>query len=174
MRPVRAASAPPRERQRSCSDATSRLRTRVHTILVIATSSPRGAMVAELRRILAFPPNPDEPDWAVFPVEDDEGRPVAVSPRSLAAIYVGLSVVADQMYDEARERGDEPPDAEDPTSWFSRLPRISWRHQTELWRSMMARAADDLCSDIEMASGRFRGAMPRNWFSISLWTMQRA
>jgi hypothetical protein len=86
---------------------------------------------------------------ALFPIiDEDEGW--QLTPRTAAALYSQLSILADFAYDDIKAHGSKPVEASSDEPWylFDELPQISWR-QDAAWRRDVARAADDLCSDIE-------------------------
>jgi hypothetical protein len=111
------------------------------------THRPDAAIPADLARL---------PDFAaLFPVardlaEDDEFWPL--TPRTAAALYGALGLIADWAYDDAETHGDDPVDPDGDWLLFDELPRISWRRDGA-WRRDVARAADDLSNDI--AHGRW-------------------
>jgi hypothetical protein len=81
-----------------------------------------------------------------------------LTPRTADLLHTALEVMADQAYDEVEEHGDAPVSAESG-EWavFGRLPRIT-RNRDAAWRRQIARACDDLVSDL--ASGHW--PVPRN------------
>lgn len=94
------------------------------------------------------------PDFAaLFPVhlpEDGskEESSWQLTPRTAAPLYLALSMLADDARQDIDEFGDQPVTDDGQWSLFDRLPRISWREDIH-WRRQMARAFDDLTSDIE-------------------------
>jgi hypothetical protein len=89
-----------------------------------------------------------QPDFtALFPVgvEEDEWY---LTPRTAYGLHGRLGLVADFAYDDVKEHGSDPID--DPDDWaaLADLPTISWRQDAD-WRRQVARAADDLCHDVE-------------------------
>lgn len=100
--------------------------------------------------------NDRRPDFAaLFPLDQEELNDDAedeggwrLTPRTADALYTTLCVLADEAYDDVEEHQDAPVDPGDDWTVFDRLPRITWRMDAA-WRRQIARAADDLTSDLE-------------------------
>jgi len=97
---------------------------------------------------------------ALFPVkdcdckdEDCEGCHWQLTPRTADLLLTALSVLADQAYDDADELGDHPVTHHEPGTWetFTRLPALTFAANRR-WRRRMARAFDDLASDLEQGN----------------------
>ena len=91
-----------------------------------------------------------------------------LTPRTADLLHTALIILADQAYDDAQRLGDQfLPDA-DSTTWevFDRLPPLT-RTADHRWRRRMARAFDDLASDLvrgkwpEHATARDAGGVVR-------------
>ncbi len=93
----------------------------------------------------------------LFPIhdrveEDEQDSEWQLTPRTAAVLYQSLALLADDAYDDIEQNGGEPVTDDGEWSLFDRLPRISWRQEVH-WRRQIARAFDDLTSDI--AQGRW-------------------
>ncbi len=93
------------------------------------------------------------PDFAaLFPLrpagdESEQETGWQLTARTAAVLYVALSMLADDAYQDIEEFGDQPVTEDGEWGLFDRLPRISW-HQDTQWRRQAARAFDDLTDDI--------------------------
>jgi hypothetical protein len=90
------------------------------------------------------------PDFAaLFPAVDDD-HAWHLTPRTASVLYTALCTLADEAYDDVEEHADQPVPGPDAGDWsvLPRLPRITWRQDTA-WRRDLARAADDLATDLE-------------------------
>jgi hypothetical protein len=95
-------------------------------------------------------PQPARPDFvALFPVGDDK-ESWYLTPRTADSLHSALCMLADEIYDDVEEHGDEPITSRDGEQWMAldRLPHITWRQDAQ-WRRNIARAADDLAADLE-------------------------
>jgi hypothetical protein len=98
------------------------------------------------------------PDFAALfplrPAGDDSEQETGwqLTPRTAAVLHVALSMLADDAYQDIEEFGGQPVAEDGQWGLFDRLPRISWREDTQ-WRRQAARAFDDLTDDI--AQGRW-------------------
>ncbi|HUK73286.1 MAG TPA: hypothetical protein VLW50_31810 [Streptosporangiaceae bacterium] len=84
--------------------------------------------------------------------DDEQDQAWQLTPHTAAVLYLALSLLADDAYEDVERHGSDP--VTDTGEWdlFDRLPRISWR-QDEPWRRQVARAFDDLAGDL--AHGRW-------------------
>ncbi|MGW3353753.1 hypothetical protein ACWDA3_61710 [Nonomuraea rubra] len=100
-----------------------------------------------------------EPDFAqLFPAQQEcscqeEDCEICqdweLTPRTADVLYLSLSMLADQAYDDVLDHGDVPV-TRTGEDWFlfRSLPRITWRCGA-VWRRQFARAFDDLAGDLE-------------------------
>ena len=96
-----------------------------------------------------------QPDFAgLFPLcqcgkpDCDACTGFQLTPRTAAALWAVAQLLADQVYDDVAEHGDDPVTDDGNWSALSDYPRITWR-QDAVWRRQAARAFDDLTADLE-------------------------
>ncbi|MFI1996317.1 hypothetical protein [Actinoplanes sp. NPDC020271] len=92
----------------------------------------------------------DSPDFRRLFLIDEDDEDWQLTPRTAYVLHAALSTLSDWAYDDVNEHGDEPVKERDSGDWYmlDRLPRLSWRQDAQ-WRRQIARAADDLCQDLE-------------------------
>lgn len=75
-----------------------------------------------------------------------------LTPRSAAALWLAVGILADRAHDDVAQHGDGP--VVGPEGWwvFAAYPRITWRCDAA-WRHRAALAYDDLTADL--AAGRW-------------------
>ena len=85
-----------------------------------------------------------------FSLKNDEEIGWCLTPRTAAVLHTTLAILSDYAYDDVDRHGGRPVTTSSPWPWllFDRLPALSWRCDAP-WRRRMARAFDDLHTDIE-------------------------
>jgi hypothetical protein len=96
----------------------------------------------------------DQPDFAkLFSVcrcardDCDACSGFQLTPRTAVALWTVGQLLADQVYDDIAEHGDDPVSDDGGWNLLASYPRLTWRADA-VWRRQAARAFDDLTDDL--------------------------